>query len=391
MIILRLCILSLALTVFACGSTTPALSKLDLKVYLKDEAFPDYDKIEVPTVEEIFSLNQEIEQWVNRHTRLQNSQEEQIKALAKAVFERSELNILYKASANTNAIDTFKNRAANCLSLTIMTFAMAQHAGFDAQFQQVNIPEYWTRRGAYALLNGHINLLIRPGRMGDKVNVFQKDVVLDFDPQDGINQFSTKRLELADIVAMFYNNLGVDAFLRDDHVAAYANFRAALMMQPSFDGAWVNLGLLYRNQALYEASELAYQQAIELNDNNLTAWENLAYLYRQTGNAEWAADIASKLEQRRENNPFYHMMLAQQSEAQGQLDGSIEHYKNAIRLDNRQHEFYFGMAQIYLQKGDKAAAQRYLKLAKKKAKNSNMYDTYDSKLSLLSRVDLFNP
>ncbi len=70
----------------------------------------------------------------------------QIKALANTIFDHSYLNLLYKNDANTVAEETFSNRAANCLSLTIMTFALADYANFAINFQQVDTPELWVRR-----------------------------------------------------------------------------------------------------------------------------------------------------------------------------------------------------------------------------------------------------
>ena len=48
--------------------------------------------------------------------------------------------MLYRNSANTTANTTFNNRAANCLSLSIMTYALAEHVGLNATFYEVEIP-----------------------------------------------------------------------------------------------------------------------------------------------------------------------------------------------------------------------------------------------------------
>ncbi len=59
------------------------------------------------------------------------------------------------------AAQAYHSKSANCMSLTIMAYAMATHAGMNVAFQEVDIPEYWVRNGKYSLLTGHVNLLVK--------------------------------------------------------------------------------------------------------------------------------------------------------------------------------------------------------------------------------------
>jgi tetratricopeptide (TPR) repeat protein len=196
---------------------------------------------------------------------------EQIQALVQHVFACSDLNLLYRAEANTVANRTFQNRAAKCLSMSIMTYALANELDFGVRFQDIEIPEYWTIREGQSLLHGHINLQILPRSSWEHIKFFTQGTEVDFDAQITQQHFPKTLLRLDQVVAMFHNNNGADALLKKDYVKAYAYFRAAFLQFPDLSSVLVNLGYLYRLTGHYELAERTYLRAIKKDKNNLTA------------------------------------------------------------------------------------------------------------------------
>ena len=96
-----------------------------------------------------------------------------MEALIYGVFDRSKMNLLYRGDANTLASETFNNRAANCLSLSIMMYALATEAGFDVKFQEIMVPDIGGAEGAEV-----IEVLVA---VGDEVSVDQSLIVLESD------------------------------------------------------------------------------------------------------------------------------------------------------------------------------------------------------------------
>lgn len=368
-----------------CTTTDKALSALvPLDGMLHDEAFPEFNKYQIEPSAQIFALDDTAKTFVRDSISGIRSDDDKAKSLMRRIFARSNLDLIYESSANTSATDTFNNASANCLSLSIMTYAMAQEAGFAPQFQIVDIPEYWTRRSGYTLISGHVNLSITFKGEIARQRLYNNALLVDFDPQTRVKKFYTKGTNKQTIVGMFYNNKGADALLNGNSDKAYAYFKAAILSSSSHAGTWVNLGFLYRKMELYELAHKAYTQAITIDSDYSTAWENLAFLYDRTGNAKAAADIRSRLESKRMNNPFYHQMLAEISNDEGRFESSVDHYEKAIRLDDSQHQFYFGLASVYFKKGDFQKSQRYLKIAKKRAGKSKIVNAYVDKLDALA-------
>jgi tetratricopeptide (TPR) repeat protein len=378
--------LFIVFTISACASTSTQ-SSADLRPteeLLSDKLFPSFRHYPIETSEQIFYLDEAALAFIDKQGQGIRTEETKIRRFIKAVFERTELSMNYASDANTVASETFKRAKANCLSLSIMTYAMAKHAGLDSYFQIVDIPEYWTRRNGYSMLNGHINLRIKPRSRVGIQTLFENTFVVDFDSEISAKKFPAVPVDESVVLSMFYNNKGADALLEKELDKAYAYFRASVLNNPNHAGTWVNLGYLYRLANDYDSAEMAYQQAIAISKEQLTAWENLAILYKLQGKAKQAADIQYEIERKRKQNPFYHQMLAEVDRDYGDFDSSISHYLNAISLDRNQHQFYFGLASAYFEKGDIDNSARYLKVAKRKAGRSALAEVYGNKLSALA-------
>ena len=353
---------------------------------LYDQGFSGFSEINIESEKQVFYLDDAAKAFVTSTIEPVDNKIAQIKALVKAIFSRSELNLLYLGNANTIANDTFRAQQANCLSLSIMTYALAEEAGFDVDFQEIMIPENWTRRAGFNLLNGHINIKIQAPLQPHVFEFNRQGFQVDFDPQSSMRGLSKKTVSKQAVLSMFYNNKGADAILRKNHLHAYAYFRKALLNRPYFSDAWINLGILYRLSGYYPQAEDAYQQALAINPENLTALENLAYLYTFTGRKEQAKDIFAKVEDKRKKNPYYHVNLAEQNMEQKHWALAVAHFRRALALDRAKHEIYFGLARAYFEMGKLLQSERYLKLAKNKARNKYDENRYLSKLELLSRL-----
>lgn len=366
------------------GCTTTIQPSIHSASVLNDSAFPDYVDVKVESESEIFALNDAAVEFARKGVASIHDPTDRMETLIRRIFNHTEFNLLYMADANTTAMDTFKNRAANCLSMSIMTYSLAKEAGFAVRFQDIEIPEYWTRRDGFSLINGHVNLMLSPREPG-VLHLLTDGYVVDFDPQNSRNNFPKRFISKDTVIAMFYNNKGADALLSEDYETAYAYFREAANIAPNFVSTWVNLGILYRFSGLYDSSEAAYLHAIELKEDNLTAWENLAFLYDFTGRKDEARTIANRIERQRDDNPYYHFILGEQEFDEGNLEGALRHYRDALKLDKSKHEIYFGLAKTYYEMGDVRRSQLYFKKARDRSRYGQDQEKYQGKLDLLSR------
>lgn len=379
-------VIAIAMFCFAVGAckSTDTPTADTAPPLLNDSLFPTYRLFPVETPEEIFFLGEEAQRFAEKAVFEKSLLKKNVKGLVKAIFDHADRGMFYRNSANTNADTTFNNRAANCLSLSIMTYALAKHVGLNATFYEVDIPEYWTRREGYSLLNGHINLRISVPNNGPVAAVGGTWADVDFDPQMLRNYFPRNAVSMNKVISMYYNNKGADALVANRYTRAYSYFRAAAKLSPELQQSWVNLGVLYRMVDEYDQAEIAYKHALALNDDHLTAWENLSILYTYQDRDDEASRITQMVEAKRKNNPFYHYILGEQAFDSGDVELAISHYERGLKLDNSRHEILFGMAKAFHELGDISEAQRYLKRAVTHSPNEQEKQRYSSKLATLA-------
>lgn len=378
----RIAIVVSSLFLFSCASTESPITNQPYPA-LNDERFPSFELFPVESEQEIFYLDEQAQDFVQKALISSNSLTPDLNKLVANIFDYSEMGLLYRNTANSVANTTFHSRAANCLSLSIMTYAMADYAGFEATFYEVDIPEYWTRRDGFSLINGHVNMRIGNRLETNIATTGSRSIDVDFDPQMIRRHFPRNKITKQEIVTMFYNNKGADALIENSYTRAYSYFREAALLSPHIQQSWINLGVLYRMVGDYEAAETSYRYALSLDDESLTAWENLSVLYRRTGREQEADEILAKVESRRVSNPFYHFILGEQALDDGRIDEALSHYRKAYKLDKTRHEVLFGLAKVHYELGDVHTAQRYIRKAEQVAPSNQDRERYQSKLSTI--------
>jgi tetratricopeptide (TPR) repeat protein len=351
-----------------------------------DTLFSNYQIHTIESEEEVFELGKEAENYLRQDINQIQDSAKRMYALMNDLFLDHDLQLLYAPDANTIASETFRRKTANCLSMSIMAYSLAKEADFIVQFQEVVIPEFWTNREGASLLNGHINLRIfRKDNIKAQGKAFN-GITLDFDPLTTRKQFKKIRLTKSQILAMYYNNKGADAFLKKEHAKAYAYFRASATLFPSFDSVWSNLGYLYKAAGDINMAMKAYQHALAINPDNNVGWGNFAILLQETGRKNEAEDILKRVEQKRQKNPYYHLMLGDVAFNQEKWDKSLAHYYKAIELGAKQHESYFGVAKSHFELGNTKRSRKYFKIAKRYSISKQDKDRYQGKLNLLSSL-----
>ncbi|MEC8227958.1 MAG: hypothetical protein VX066_04520, partial [Pseudomonadota bacterium] len=117
--------------------------------------------ISVESPEDIMHVSDEAHAFIQSvKAEWSNDPRDRLDNFIEAIFQHGQQGIDYFTDANYSVSDTFFLRRANCLSLTLMAYALAKEAGFSASLNMVEIPEYWSRKQGYSILNGHINVTI---------------------------------------------------------------------------------------------------------------------------------------------------------------------------------------------------------------------------------------
>ena len=162
------------------------------------------------------------------------------RALAEALYARGELKLDYDNTLTRNAAQAFAARSGNCLSLALMTAAMAHELGVDVRYQDVSRVESYSRSGGLTLQAGHINLVLAPRDARWRPESLRHEaagdaVQIDFLPPPQLRGLRSEPISEQRVLAMFMNNRAVEALQHGAGPAvAYAWVREALRLNAGF-------------------------------------------------------------------------------------------------------------------------------------------------------------
>ncbi|GAA0818447.1 hypothetical protein GCM10009111_21140 [Colwellia asteriadis] len=377
---------------FACQTPPYQLEKQSSnpQILFLDSAFEPSNEnmISIESEVDIFLLDDEMKAVVDNKLRNRHSYQHKARILLDHLFSVENLSLQYEGNANIVAREAFHSKTANCMSLTIMAYALAKEAGMHVQFQQVNVPEYWQRDNSYSFLTGHVNLRITNKPNSESVYTWgDNGIQIDFDPYIAKQRFSIKKISKKTVVAMFYNNKGSDALIRKNYDLAYQYFKAAIKQDPNFSPAWGNLGILYRLNNHYQVAEKTYRYALTINDKNLTVLNNLALLMEIQGRVTESQPIRNYLQQLRQSNPYYHALLADEAFDAGDFITAEKLYKSAIDLYPQGYEFYHGLAKAYYKQGKVNLSKRAMRKAISYNYDKTIQRLYVAKLHFLNDIE----
>ncbi|BDX05848.1 tetratricopeptide repeat protein [Planctobacterium marinum] len=371
----------------ACATVAPV--SVDFQPEQYDAFFPGFENVETIPQDTIFYLNDKSKAYVRERAAMAETSEDKALTLINDLMSPSQLALDYVYGANTVAQETFDNGTANCLSLTILAYAMAQEAELDVRFQEVFEQESWNQAGEFDLANGHVNLLVArkprfsfvPGMVSQR-----RTYTVDFFPESREGRAKTKELSKTQIESYFYSNIGARAMIDGQYNRAWANFRIALSLFPQDSSAWNNLALLLSRQGALNEAIVALQTATELDNKNTSAWENLAGMLKKSGDTEAAENISERLNRIRLDNPNHHVRLGNRHFLNEDWQEAENAYRKSLRLQNNNHLAWFGLAKVAAQAGDEQQVREYLSKAKESANSEGFARRYARKLHALNET-----
>lgn len=375
-------VLNLCLVALLAGCQQNSFQGPAPETLFKDDLFqPISGSIESP--EQIFALPEPTITELQSLIRPVTSVQVKTDLLLNYLFSKKGSSLLYQNDATLTAAETLAARQANCLSLTILSYSLAQEIGLYAEFRDIKIPEYWTQNNGYSLLNGHVNLKIVGGKNAgmDGNQSFDKfNYIIDFDVENNKSHFPSRQLKRTQVISMFYNNKAAEAMVHGQYDLSYAYLKAAVAADPTAAENWNNLAVLYRQKQQYKLAEQAYILAGQLAPDQLNPKANLALLYEAIGETEKAEQLSRFVAVRRNQNPYYHIMLGNESLAAGLTDKAIQHFKRGLVLDKKSSEAMFGLAKAHLSLGMRDKATHYLQLAEQSAPSRKDKERYQDKI-----------
>ena len=310
------------------------------------------------STEELLAINDEVKKVLDFYVRPIVDIEKRAKMLHLILFGKQFLRIRYNNGPTKTAQQTFDTRSGNCLSHASLYIASARYLGMRAKFQSVKIPEDWQQEKDYFSVPGHVNAMISSS---------QGKIVAEFIEtffETDMRKMKTKKISDKEALALYYNNIGIEALILEDRPSALTYLKKAIEINNQDATFWSNLGVFYIGEKNYPEAEKAYLEARAIEKNNLTVLTNLYLLYKRTNNIEKADIFAERVRRYQMRNPYFMATLAKKKLQSKNYNEAISLLKKAIKKKPNEENFHLLLSQAYFENNQYSKSIHTLKQAK---------------------------
>jgi Tfp pilus assembly protein PilF len=343
---------------------------------------------------DVFALSEEMRRYLRSEIAEQARVKGHRQALVDALFSKGELKLEYDAERTRNAAEAFAAREGNCLSLVIMTAALAKELGLPIEYGKAIFDDTWARTGDMDLLIGHINLTLGggsgdPHNPGPRVAGSSRNAgatTIDFLPPSEAQSLRTRPIREGVVVGMYMNNRAVEALAAGRIDDAYWWAREALVQSPELILAYNTLGAIYvRHGQLHEA-ERAFDHVLSVEPLNALALSNQIPVLTALGRVDEAQRLAERRNRLEAEPPFANLHRGIAALQSGDVRTARDEFAREVARDPHYHESLFWLGIAYMRTGEVEMARKYLALAMENSTTRRDREIYGAKLDRMNRV-----
>ncbi|WP_285164324.1 tetratricopeptide repeat protein [Shewanella goraebulensis] len=389
----RLLIHSLYLLIFlfsfsiisGCSSTSQAKNTAKASSLFSDS---DFTAVAIPETDAIFELPEEMVNDIRRqYARSAGITGEKMpvnKWLAEYINAQNG-GFEYRDHYTRMASVTAQERAGNCMSLVVLSTAIADVLDVPVKYQDIDVEPIWDRRGGFYLVNGHVNMKLLHRDQANTFSMRGSEILVDFLPERSVRAYRVKQINKQTLAGMYFNNVAAEALVKNQYDLAYALAKRAIELDPYYVNSINTLAVIYRHKGMDELAEKAYRHVLQLESKNITTLYNLAIILGEQDRLEEWQQVHKVLELARINNPFYYFDMAQQAYFEKQYQEALVWYKRAVDRADYRHEFYFGLSRAYWATGDERRAKKNMEKALDLSIDQTNQNRYKGKLQAMMR------
>ncbi len=367
-------LVSLVLAACASAPTAPPSDRL-----FNDHLFgPPSERIDA---RDVFAVSDAMRRFLATEIEGQSRTRGQQKAFIEALYTKGQLRLEYDSVITKNASQAFDTHSGNCLSLVIMTAAMAKELGLAFQFQRVYVDDTWRRSGDVYFTVGHVNLGLGRRKLDGGFGRNDNDLVtIDFLPPQDLRGVHTGVLSEETIIAMYMNNRAAETLIRGQLDDAYWWASAAMRQDPGFVSSYNTLGVIYRHHGNNIEAERVLRRALALEPGNTQVMTNLVPLLKDLGRGEESTMLARRLEVLDPDPPYSYFNRGMAALRKSDFTAARALFAKEIDRAPYNHEFHYWLALTYAGMGDGEAAGKEMAIALEYSSTRRDHDLYAAKL-----------
>lgn len=276
-----------------------------------------------------------------------------------------------------SASEAFDGRAGNCISLVMLTTALANLVDLEIDYQRLSTTPVFDRQNGVILTSDHVRtrvyappssqFTLRPGH-----------VIIDYFPSRSSRH--SEQVDSDTLTSMYFVNLAAEKLVADDLIMATGYARRALDFSPQHSGAMNILALLHARINDLAQAERWYQMALQSSPDDINVLNNYAMLLARQGRYPEARAIEIQIAELGDANPYQLIALAQQAYQQHEFHRALRYYDSAIDIAPYIHEAYLQKAVVLERLGRGGHAHRTLLAGQRQASLAATDDNFSRRV-----------
>jgi len=378
----RKAVLALLLALFGCsGQPIQQVRQGTIESLFHDALFSQTRDL---STAEIFSISDAMKDFLAREITPRNWRDSKPRALYDAISRKGQFWLEYDSKRTRTATEAFESRQGNCMSLVIMTAALAKSLGLQVHYQKIWIDDVWSRDLGTLMLVGHVNIILGDRRWNDPyARTTESSIVVDFLPLGEARGLRGDEISEATVLAMFLNNRAAEELTAGRLDAAYGYARNAIQTDPTFLGAINTLGVIYRRHANLSEAEAVFRTLLANTPDDTLVLANLTATLKEQGKIAESKLTAQRLLELEPVAPYHFLDLANTAIANNDFSAARDQFKRELDRNPGSHEAHFGLMRVFLELGDLEAARDHLREAVKYSGTREDRERYGNKLDRL--------
>jgi len=288
------------------------------------------------------------------------------------------MGVQYDNSYTRTVAEVWRDRKANCLSLTALYVACATTLDFHATYAEAENTQRWRRVGKVIRYERHVVALVQDFPRGDMVADFLPQVQKRWGTYI-VSIISENRLR-----ALFHSNRAVEMMEAGDLPGAMVQAQLSLKDDPTSSVGWNIQGVVLRAQGNLEEAESSYLKAHKLDPKDTSCIGNLERIMQEQGKESEAARYHQLGLKLRQHDPYFQAFLAEEALSLGELEEAQKRIRAALKIQAYEPEFHLIQARIRLSNGKLEEAVKDIENARRWAQPGER-ERFDSKLAILKR------
>ena len=286
-----------------------------------------------------------------------------------------------------NAETAFTNKKGNCMSLAILTSALAELAGLEVDYQRVNVAPIYQRFNNVLTLSTHVrtHLYAEVEEDPDEITVIRQRLIIDYYPHR--SNIKGDMLNEGEFFAMYYRNLASDAIIYGKFEYAYAAMLAAIEQAPDDPENINTMAVVLRKMGLTERALALYEYGVEHTQASLNLIGNYAQLLANTGDVQKSELIKEKMRYLNDDNPYEWLDNALRAIRENKHFLARTMLEKTLERAPYMHEAYFALAQSYYLTQEVERADEALRKASELAYLPETERLYEAKRRVLALVE----